>query len=103
VLCPQTQYGIANQLARSVIRNVTTPLHFNEICTDIDWCTAQIICQVGGVPVGENMWVFKQQQVLIYPMLKQSGLQSKCLTIWHTTNPPDIKWCRRVTHSFFRS
>ena len=94
VLGPQTQNGVTNQLTRSVIRNVSTPLHFNEICTDISWRTAQVICQVGGVSVGENVWVLKQQQVLIQPMLKQSRLQSKCLAIWHTTNPPDMKWCR---------
>ena len=59
VLGPQTQNGVTNQLTRSVIRNVSTPLHFNEICTDISWRTAQVICQVGGVSIGKNMWVLK--------------------------------------------
>jgi hypothetical protein len=55
----QTQYGISNQLTRSVIRNVATSLHLHQICAYICWLAAKIISQVGIVPIGKYMWVLE--------------------------------------------
>jgi hypothetical protein len=74
-----------------VICDVATALHLHQLCTDRHWLAAQIIRQVGGVSVGKNMWMLEQQQVLIYPVFKQSQLQCKGFAIWHTTEPPDMK------------
>jgi hypothetical protein len=59
VLRTQTQYGIANQLARTVIRDIATPLHLYEICADICWLAAKVISQVRGVTVSKNMRVLE--------------------------------------------
>jgi hypothetical protein len=94
MLCRQTQYRVANQLARPVIGDVAAALHLHQLDTHRHWLAAQIICQVCCVPVGKNMWMLEQQQVLIHPVFKQSRLQCEGFAIWHTTKPPDMKCCR---------
>jgi hypothetical protein len=73
-------------------------LHLHQLGTDCLWLATQIICQVCGVSVSKNMWMLEQQQVLIYPVFKQSRLQCEGFAIWHTTEPPDMKRRGGVTH-----
>jgi hypothetical protein len=87
----EIQNWIANKLSRSVIGDVATTFHRNEIGTYFGRITFQIFVKFGAWTIGKNMGMLKKQQMLFMTVLKESSLYSQNLAIRDPANPADAQ------------
>ena len=74
-----------------MIGDIAATFHRNEVGPYFGRITLQILYKFGTRAIGENMWMFKQQQMLFTTVLKERSLYSQNLAIRDPANPADAQ------------
>ncbi|MEI2706597.1 MAG: hypothetical protein V9E89_15410 [Ilumatobacteraceae bacterium] len=77
--------GVADELAGAVVGDVTTALDADQFGVDGGGVDAHVHRQIGARPVGEDVRVLQQQQMVLGAVVEQRLLQGQRLAV---RNPP---------------
>ena len=91
--CPErvidVQDRVANELAGAVICDVAAALGSNQFGTDSSGLALQIGREVSCPPVGKDVRVLEEQQVLLGAVFEQRRLDRERFTVGHAAQSPD--------------
>ena len=90
VLGRQGEDRVADELARSVVGDVTTPVGAGQLGTDRTR-RHQHVAEVGPHAQGVDGWVLEEQQVVVGALLEQAALQVERLAVRNPAQPADVE------------
>src|SRR6187397_1136679 len=86
------QDRVADELTRSVVRDVATAVDGDEVGADRRRIAAEVLGEVRVLPVREHVIVLEQQQMLLTTVVEQRLLDGKRLAVRHPSQPSDPQW-----------
>ena len=92
---------IADELAGTVVGDVATSAHGNELGADCCGIAAQVVGEVRARSVREHVRMFEEQEVLLGPPAEQRLLYRQRLAVGHPPQPPHPQWTppHRILHA----
>ena len=82
---------VADQLSRAVVRDVATPADADELGADVSGVTTQVAVEIRSRPVGEDVRMLQQQQVLLASTVEQRLLDGQRLPVRDRAEPADAQ------------
>ena len=74
-----------------MIGDVAATLYRDKVGANFGGITFQILSKFGTWPIGKDMWMLKQQQMLFVAVLKERSLYSQNFAIRDPANPADAQ------------